>query len=132
MSTNPLNVYFSAISGGKKSVITQALADAVLAELGKPNLDTLVGVEKMILDEHEAQILQDATGLSIISQIKVHSRKPMNWTPKTGEEMRMLFSHREASDIGSDGCVDLCPGSNPGVWMKLKMRQEFKSFDEAK
>jgi hypothetical protein len=129
MSTNPLNSYFSGISGGTKSVITQALANAVLAELGKPNLDTIAGVEKMIWDEHEAQIVQDATGLSIISKIKVHCRNPMKWTPATGEEMRTLFSHKQARDMGSNGCVDLCPTTNPGVWMKFKIRQEFENFN---
>jgi hypothetical protein len=126
-TVNPLICFFSGISGGTKSVITQALADAVLVELRKPNLDTLTGVEKMILAEHTEPIQKDATkGHSIISEIKVHSRKPMNWTPKTGEEMRTLFKNR---DQDKDICIDLCPANNPGVWMRLKMRQEFKNFE---
>jgi len=120
MSTKTVNSFFSDISkpnGFKSDVITQALAEAVLAKLGENN--TLADVEEMILNDQQA---------AEVSQIKVHSRRAiMKWTPKTGEEMRTLFEHR---DKGEDNYVDLCPQKNLGVWMKLKMRKEFEDFKQ--
>jgi hypothetical protein len=118
-TVNPLKSFFSGISGGTKSdVITQALAEHVLAKLGESN--TLGDVEKMILNEHKPKNFE-------VSEIKVHSRRAMKWTPKTGEEMRMLFEHRDKS---GDNYVNLCPQENLGVWMKLKMRKELEDFKE--
>ena len=91
------------------------------------------GVADMILTERKAQIVPDLkSGISIVSNIKVHSRRAINlWTPATGEEMRTLFLLRD--DCKDDApAVDLCPKKNPGVWMKLKMRQEFKDFKDKK
>ena len=119
MSTKTVNSFFSDISkpnGFKSDVITQALAEAVLAKLGENN--TLADVEKMILDDHQAEE---------VSQIRVHSRRAMKWRPKTGEEMRTLFEHRDKDE---DNYVDLCPQKNLGVWMKLKMRKEFEDFKQ--
>jgi hypothetical protein len=139
MPVNPLNCFFERISTCEipHPVITKALAIAVVAELNKKTYNTLADVEKMILDEHTAPI-QKIDGRSEISEIKVHCRKPINlWTPKTGEEMRALFKHRVQGDVleihrveGDDNYVDLCPTNNPGVWMKLKMRQEFEDFNK--
>jgi hypothetical protein len=136
-TVNPLMSFFSGISGGtsKSPVITQGLAGAVVAELKKQTdnktYNTLADVEEMILNEHKAPIQKNA----LISEIKVHCRKPINWTPKTGEEMKELLKHRVEGDVlqlhrveGDDNYVDLCPTNNPGVWMKLKMRQEFDDF----
>jgi hypothetical protein len=126
MTVNPLISFFSDISkpnGRESPVITKALANAVLAKLGESN--TIADVEKMILNAHN---LEHEKVLEV-SEIKVHSRRAMQWTPATGDEMRMLFSLR---DKGSDDKhFDLCPKENLGVWMKLKMRKEFKDFDVA-
>jgi hypothetical protein len=134
-----LKLFFQDIESGKirSAVITKELAGAVVEEFDetkctKYSLNTLLGVEEMILMERKAEILPNKDGLSIVSKIKVHSRRAIKlWTPATGDEMRKLFSFR---DKGSDDApsVDLCPKSNLGVWIKLKMRQEFKTFEDTK
>ncbi len=135
-----LKLFFKTAGERESPVTTQALANAVLEEFDKSTypLDTLADVEKMILAEHTAPIQKHETkGHSIFSEIKVHCRKPIHWTPKTGEEMGALFKHRVEGDVlqihaveADDNYVDLCPTSNPGVWMKLKMRQEFEDFNK--
>jgi hypothetical protein len=129
LAVNPLLSFFSGFSipGGVESpVITPALAKAVVAKLGEKPCTTLADVEKMIWNEHEPKNVKD--GPSIPSEIKVHSFRAMKWTPVTGEEMRTLFLLRDK--VLDDAPFELCPEKNPGVWMKLKMRQEFKVFEK--
>jgi hypothetical protein len=130
-SNNP-KLFFNVIQAGeeKSDVITKELAGAVVAEFDgtKYTLKSLASVEAMILKERMAQVVPNEDGVSTVSKIKVHSRRAMQWTPATGAEMRTLFEERDKGE--ADKHVDLCPKKNPGVWMKLKMRKEFKEFEK--
>jgi hypothetical protein len=129
MGTNTQLMNFFDTAGDRQSpVITKALGDAVVKKLKlrEEPYNTLADVEKMIWNEHKPKNVAEAP--SIPSEIKVHSFRAMKWTPVTGEDMRTLFLLRDK--VQDDAPFDLCPEKNLGVWMTLKMRQEFKVFEK--
>ena len=124
-----LKLYFDKLESGvrKNPAIDKGLAGAIHAEFFKAgcSLGAMSDVEALIMREYELPVPLDLAVDLDISDVKVNSRKAVMWKPTTGADQRLLVQEKY---MGNGGFMDFSTDTNPGCWMKLKLRQDFDEF----
>jgi hypothetical protein len=118
-----LRLYFEKVENGviQNSAVDKTLAGVLLDEYYKPDcsLKTIGDVEELIIKEHLSELPEDICDASMI---KMHCLNAVLWKPLSGDEAALLTQF-----MGKD-FMDLNTQTNPGCWLKLKLRQSFGEF----